>query len=781
MDYDFQTLSPDDFERMAADLFSAEWGVTLESYKPGKDSGIDLLHSRAINNEQRTILQCKRYQTTAFSQLLNSFKKEIKKIEKIKPLKYIIVTSVALSHANKIKLIETLTPWVLSTGDIYGQSEINTLLRKHEQIIRSHFKLWISSTAALQAIFQSKIFNLTHFTLDEMKNEMCKIVLHEGYDRALATLKDNHHCIIAGNPGIGKTTLAKILLCHYAQEGFEPVVVNNDIGDAWTLITRHQDSDSQKIAILYDDFLGQTSYDQLKFGKNEDTLLIKLIELSKRKSNIRFILTSREYIIADAKSAHGVFNTHADSIAKCTVNLTDYSSTHKAKVLFNHLYFSNLSKEKLQAIVDSKLYIKIINHKHFNPRIVAAISNRANSESLNIDDFLKYISAKIDNPAEIWDGPFNNEIMPLSRWILASLWTMGGKADVEKLKEVLMELKSNAFNAELALTFNKSLRELTENFITSDRYKHARHPGKTITEISFQNPSINDYIESFLRSEDTWIKAISERTIFFAQYNSILTILESMPSSESSTIAINLLQRYKTTGFKPKGDTYRNSRGELVFTDHDLYSEYDTTLTLLKISALTPDRGAQYNIKDTVTTHRGWTVQLENLASRGSAPYSIRRMVNWLTYSNYWNIYSSDIKLSFHTALRNCINSQPDWCEELSTLNILHECAHILGVELNTLDKIKIQFDANCKAKEILDTEDNIQRLEETADHLEKFQERMKFGTRQLVYELREKAEATYINSEDPEKNIDENMTVNTKEELDIDLLFSELAFYQIE
>lgn len=775
MDYDFQTLSPDDFERLVADLFSAEWGVTLESYKPGKDSGIDLLHSRTVINEPRTILQCKRYQTNAFPQLLNSFKKELRKIEKLKPQKYIVVTSVALSNANKLKLIESLKPWVNSTGDIYGQSEINTLLRKHDHIIRSHFKLWISSTSALEAIFHSKIFNLTHFTLEEMKNEMCKIVLHEGYDRALLTLKNNHHCIIAGNPGIGKTTLAKILLCHYAQEGFEPLVVHNDIGDAWALITKHQNSDNQKIAVLYDDFLGQTRYDQLKFCKNEDTLLIKLIKLAERRSNIRFILTSREYIIADARISHGVFDSHADSISKCTVNLSDYSSTHRARVLFNHLYFSNLPKEKIHAIVESKLYRKIIKHKHFNPRIISAISNKANSESLNTNDFLNYISAKFDNPAEIWNGPFNNEIMPLSRWVLVTLWTMGGKAEIEKLKEAVLALNTIAFDTESALLFNKCLRELAENFITSEIYKHARQSDRTITEISFQNPSINEYIESFLRTEITWIKAISERSTFFTQLEKILTILEPLPSTDGATIAQCLLVRHSERVYKPKGDTYRGSDGELVFTDSDLYSEHDRTLILLRVSALTPDLGSQYEIEKTINTYNGWTSQLENLASRGSAPYSIRRLANWLTKSAYWEIYHADIKRAFYTAFTNCINSQPYWCNELSTLNILHECTHLFGIELNSLEKLKIQFDANCRAKQILDSEDNIQKLEETADHLEKFQQRMKFGTRQLISDLRKKADINDTNDEEARTDIDEAITPSDSEELDIDSLFSEL------
>lgn len=775
MDYDFQTLSPDDFEKLITDLFTAEWGAILESYKPGKDSGIDILHSRTIKNEPRTILQCKRYPSNGFNQLKSSFKKELQKIQKLKPEKYIIVTSVALSSANKKNLIETLNPWVKDTADIYGQSEINTLLRKHPKIIKAHFKLWISSTATLERILHSRIFNLTNFTLEEMKNEMCKIVLHDGYDRALEALKNNHHCIIAGNPGIGKTTLAKILLCHYAQDDFEPIVIHNDINDAWAIIANHQENENKKLVILYDDFLGQTRFDQLKFGKNEDSLLIQLIKFTEKSNNIRFILTSREYIIADARLSHGAFDATADSITKCTINLTDYSFNHRAKVLFNHLYFSNLPKDKLEAIVESKLYKKIIDHKHFNPRIIAAISNKANSESLNSEQFLNFINIKFDNPAEIWEAPFKNEIMPLSRWILVTLWSLGGSVELENLKQAVLELSNIAFEAEAALQFSKSLKELAENFVTSEAYEHSRDPEQKVTIISFQNPSIKDFIESFLQTEETWIKTIADSSLFFAQYQELLTILDTTKSKNISSIADTLLYRNSKFESKPKGSIYRNDFGTLVFTENDIFSNNDKTLTFLKLTSLSSEPEDKYNFTERVTTQTGWAQQLENLANRGSIPYSIRRLANWLITSSLWEIRGQEIKNSFHRAFSYCINSQPYWCSELSTLNLLHDCIVIFKIELTTLEKLKIQHDANISATKVLNAENDIQKLEEVADHLEQFQKRIKFGARQIVLDIREKAESKYPDQQSATQETDVTTPIEQKEKIDIDLIFSEL------
>ena len=46
-DYDFHQLSPHDFENMARDLLQADWGLILESFKTGKDGGIDFRYAKA--------------------------------------------------------------------------------------------------------------------------------------------------------------------------------------------------------------------------------------------------------------------------------------------------------------------------------------------------------------------------------------------------------------------------------------------------------------------------------------------------------------------------------------------------------------------------------------------------------------------------------------------------------------------------------------------------------------------------------------------------------------
>ena len=248
MAYDFTTLSPDDFESLVADVLSRELDIRLETFKSGKDRGIDLRHTRVLAPLWTTIIQCKRYATHKYTELIRAVKLERTKVAKLRPKQYILATSVALSPDNKDELFSILQPWCKSTGDIYGASDLNRLLLKFPEVERNHFKLWISNTAVMERVLHARIFNLTNTTLESIRGSLSRIVLHEGFDRALDILRNNHHVLIVGNPGIGKTTLAKVILCRYLREGFEPIVLSGNINDAWNLV--HSPPQSSKCSNL---------------------------------------------------------------------------------------------------------------------------------------------------------------------------------------------------------------------------------------------------------------------------------------------------------------------------------------------------------------------------------------------------------------------------------------------------------------------------------------------------------------------------------------------------
>ncbi len=113
--------------------FVLEHGGRIERFGVGKDSGIDLRYYDRSGGV--VIVQCKHYAKNSFRKLCSDMiKKERPKIDALNPGRYILVTSLSLQPANKIRLAEALAPHVKRSDDIYGCEDLNSLLDKHNDV-----------------------------------------------------------------------------------------------------------------------------------------------------------------------------------------------------------------------------------------------------------------------------------------------------------------------------------------------------------------------------------------------------------------------------------------------------------------------------------------------------------------------------------------------------------------------------------------------------------------------------------------------------------------------
>lgn len=249
-DYDFKQLSPSDFEIMARDILQAEMSITLESFVTGRDGGIDFRYAK---NSELIVIQCKHYVRTGLSGLIGNLKKEAPKVVSLNPKRYILVTSVALSPKNKAEIIEIIGNSFLSASDILGQDDLNNLLTKHISVEHKHYKLWLASRAVLDRVLNNAIVTQSEFKAEQIYKEIPRYVQSNAYPKALKIIEDNRIVIIAGAPGVGKTTLANLLLYQHLEKGFQAVVIQSDIREAKSLIQKgtHQ-------IFYFDDFFGAT-------------------------------------------------------------------------------------------------------------------------------------------------------------------------------------------------------------------------------------------------------------------------------------------------------------------------------------------------------------------------------------------------------------------------------------------------------------------------------------------------------------------------------------------
>ena len=214
--YNFENLNDKDFELLVRDLLQEELNLTLESYKRGRDKGIDLKYTKPKSDKINLIVQAKHYIKSGYNLLkYKLIKEELIKVRVLNPERYIIATSVSLTENNKLEIKDAFEPFILSTADIYDSELLNNLISKYPKIEKKHYKLWLTSINILQQIVQNAIRGRSEFIEENIIKKINLYVKTKNYNDAIKILNEQKFLTIIGEPGIGKTTLAKFLLYWY--------------------------------------------------------------------------------------------------------------------------------------------------------------------------------------------------------------------------------------------------------------------------------------------------------------------------------------------------------------------------------------------------------------------------------------------------------------------------------------------------------------------------------------------------------------------------------------
>ncbi len=510
LNYDFQILQPNEFEHLTRDLLQKRDAVFVESFTPGKDNGIDLRF--AWTKEDKVIVQAKRYKD--YSSLKRNLISEVEKVRLLEPTRYILSTSVGLTPNNKEELKNLFSPYILSTTDILGKDDLNNLLGLYSDVEKKYYKLWLGSTGVLESILDKRIDNWSALELEKMRRDVSIYVMNDSFDKALDILMKNRYVIISGIPGIGKTTLSRMLVNYLLGKGYEEFVMLETIGDA-----------AQKLAVgkkqvfFYDDFLGSTFFQNDE--KGFDRKLVSFIDKVKHENDKIFILSTREYIFAEAKQYYDVFQTSNVELAKCVLDLSDYTESIRAEILYNHLSAAELPQPYIRALLYERRYLRIIKHPNFNPRIIETFLNSQIYKSVIPDQFVSKFIDFFNKPLSVWDIAFN-QLAPIAKYALFVRMSMGERPVI--LDEWYKATKMFISGAkELSLILDEQvwkgiLKILEGTFVyTTIRHSHFL--------VFFQNPSVYDFLSEKL-SELQDVKMLIIREAYFAEqlYNTFSDI-----------------------------------------------------------------------------------------------------------------------------------------------------------------------------------------------------------------------------------------------------------------
>jgi len=361
-------------------------------------------------------------------------------------------------------------------------------------------------------IIHSATISRTRIELKNIHSQLKYYVQNSSYPDATKILDAHHYCIISGIPGIGKTTLANTLFIKFTEEGFEPVRIYQSIEEGFEML-----KESGKQVFYFDDFLGTTAFDENSLGRNEDKQLLAFLQcIRDSDGEKKFLLTTRDYILQQARLSFESMRMAELNPHLCTIDLHDYGIFDRAEILYNHLYFSNLSESQISEILKDRRYFYIIKHPNYSPRVIEMMTQVKTHWPEKGEDFAAKFLGALDNPQELWKHAFEKTISLASQHLLWSLVTLPDTTDTRDLERVFWSFHrymAKSFQQPISSTeFRDSLEEIEGTFIKIDSW------GEKFTVVQFHNPSIRDFLEKYLTNHHHIIINLISSAQFFSQF-----------------------------------------------------------------------------------------------------------------------------------------------------------------------------------------------------------------------------------------------------------------------
>jgi hypothetical protein len=513
--FDLNRLTDFDFEEVVKDVVEVLLGGDrLEIFAAGKDQGVDL---RALaTTGGSVVVQCKHWHRSGRDALIRHYRtSESAKVEKLAPDRYILATSADLTVGSKKTLAGLLSPWVKTEADILGVAELVAELRTHPEIVKRHFRLWLSSAQVLETMLARELHVRSGQLVSELEDTLRVFAPTPKFGAASDILDNEHVCIIAGAPGIGKTTLAQVLTADYLSRGFEVYELSGDVDEA------NKEWDAKRPQLFYyDDFLGQTSLRDT-VTSNEDSRLVRFIKEVRRSPNKRFVLTSREYILAQARQQSEKLAHAGLDLLKLVLDLGTYDTETRARVLYNHIYFSKLPPENRAYFADADAYMPILEHPNFSPRLVALTFDDPASVSETPEESAKRLKRNLDSPGALWRHMFEYQLKAQEVDLVELLFTLDGQLTLAELQERWSVYSRAVPRGDVGRELNRALGAMEGTLV------RLRAVGSGDTRVFLHNPSVRDFMRDRVAGDQALLKKLFKGMTDFSQFQVIWAMSNS--------------------------------------------------------------------------------------------------------------------------------------------------------------------------------------------------------------------------------------------------------------
>ncbi|MGQ3241787.1 nSTAND3 domain-containing NTPase, partial [Shinella sp.] len=482
-------------------------------------------------------------------------------INRLCPGRYILATSRSLTPSNDAALAEIIGPSLRSSNDIFGCEDLNGLLRKYPDIERSHVKLWLSGAGALDRVLNAASHNFTTITREEIEAKLKVYAENPSFKAGRDILEDQRVLIVSGPPGVGKTTLAEMLCYAYIAEEWELVAIRN-LEEGFARI-----DDSKRQIFFFDDFLGRIALDERALS-TQDSDLARFISRVRRTPRARFILTTRAYIYEQARLLSEALSDTKLNVSRYVLDVGIYTRRIRARILYNHLVVAGVPEAHIAALIEQKVLKKIVDHKHYNPRIIQFMTEADRVADTNPASYPKSFLDTLENPDLIWDKAFRTHITRRSQHLLVALFLLSEYgSEIEDLEEVFNGIHP-VMCAKFGLPydpkdFESALRTVEGSFIVISE-----------TMVRYVNPSVRDYLARYL-SDKALLSVLADAVPTLRSARNLFDHHMKQPGLTNAGIAtfvskfVRLCERFVAVEVWKRipGETYHSRMYELSNSD----------------------------------------------------------------------------------------------------------------------------------------------------------------------------------------------------------------------
>jgi adenylate kinase family enzyme len=446
------------------------------------------------------------------------------------------VTSLELGRTDKTKIATIFTPHIRSESDVFGNEDIQDLLSKHSEVVKSHPALWLASAEVLSIIHNAAILGRSDFSLEEIRQKARRYVPTTSHSAAKAKLEATGAVLITGLPGIGKTTLAEQLCLEYVLGDYQLCVLGEAIEEAEGIYK------SNELQIFYfDDFLGRNYLEAL--GRHEDSRIVGFIRRVQKDAKKRFVLTSRTTVLNQAKYLSDQFDIAKLDRTELEIHLEGLSRMDRARILHKHLWYSELRSDVLREMLRSRRYVDVVEHKNFNPRLIQFITDAQRFDADDPSKYWTYVQETLSNPSAIWQHVLDGQLDDYSRSLLLLCCFNGSAAISEaELRAAFARLKEQP----IARTF-----EGNGEFIRNSRLVTGSVLSRTIVsgqnvQYTLFNPSIADHVFSRYAQDGQLLIALLSSLLSRSSLQTLESLKENniVPAPAFESVVEALFTRY---------------------------------------------------------------------------------------------------------------------------------------------------------------------------------------------------------------------------------------------